>query len=56
MMAPVLWVLAVLSTITVIHRIWYTYLMAKGMRLPGRRRGHPAGGVDPQPGGIRPGV
>ena len=25
-MAPVLWVLAVLSTITVIHRIRYTYL------------------------------
>ena len=24
-MAPVLWVIAVLSTITVIHRIWYTY-------------------------------
>jgi CDP-diacylglycerol--glycerol-3-phosphate 3-phosphatidyltransferase len=24
-MAPALWVLAVLSTITVIHRIYYTY-------------------------------
>ena len=30
-MAPVLWVLAVLSTITVIHRIRYTYVMTKGL-------------------------
>jgi CDP-diacylglycerol--glycerol-3-phosphate 3-phosphatidyltransferase len=30
-MAPVLWVLAVLSTITVIHRIRYTYQMTKDM-------------------------
>jgi CDP-diacylglycerol--glycerol-3-phosphate 3-phosphatidyltransferase len=30
-MAPVLWVLAVLSTITVIHRIRYTYLQTKLM-------------------------
>jgi CDP-diacylglycerol---glycerol-3-phosphate 3-phosphatidyltransferase len=30
-MAPVLWVLAVLSTITVIHRIRYTYLMTKDL-------------------------
>jgi len=30
-MAPVLWVLAVLSTITVIHRIQYTYSNTKGM-------------------------
>jgi len=28
-MAPVLWVLAVLSTITVIHRISYTYQRTK---------------------------
>ena len=28
-MAPVLWVLAVLSTITVIHRIQYTYQNTK---------------------------
>jgi CDP-diacylglycerol--glycerol-3-phosphate 3-phosphatidyltransferase len=28
-MAPVLWVLAVLSTITVIHRIQYTYSNTK---------------------------
>jgi CDP-diacylglycerol---glycerol-3-phosphate 3-phosphatidyltransferase len=28
-MAPVLWVLAVLSTITVIHRIIYTYQNTK---------------------------
>jgi CDP-diacylglycerol---glycerol-3-phosphate 3-phosphatidyltransferase len=28
-MAPVLWVLAVLSTITVIHRIRYTYVMTR---------------------------
>jgi CDP-diacylglycerol--glycerol-3-phosphate 3-phosphatidyltransferase len=31
-MAPVLWVLAVLSTVTVIHRIAYTYEMTKKMR------------------------
>jgi CDP-diacylglycerol--glycerol-3-phosphate 3-phosphatidyltransferase len=30
-MAPVLWVLAVLSTITVIHRIRYTYQQTRGM-------------------------
>jgi CDP-diacylglycerol--glycerol-3-phosphate 3-phosphatidyltransferase len=30
-MAPVLWVLAVLSTITVIHRITYTYQYTKHM-------------------------
>ncbi len=30
-MAPVLWVLAVLSTITVIHRISYTYQKTKGL-------------------------
>ena len=30
-MAPVLWVLAVLSTITVIHRIQYTYQFTKSM-------------------------
>jgi CDP-diacylglycerol---glycerol-3-phosphate 3-phosphatidyltransferase len=30
-MAPVLWVLAVLSTITVIHRIQYTYQNTKGL-------------------------
>jgi CDP-diacylglycerol--glycerol-3-phosphate 3-phosphatidyltransferase len=29
-MAPVLWVLAVLSTITVIHRITYTYQQTTG--------------------------
>jgi CDP-diacylglycerol--glycerol-3-phosphate 3-phosphatidyltransferase len=28
-MAPVLWVIAVLSTITVIHRIRYTYLQTR---------------------------
>jgi CDP-diacylglycerol--glycerol-3-phosphate 3-phosphatidyltransferase len=32
-MAPALWVLAVLSTITVIHRISYTYTMAKTLTL-----------------------
>ncbi len=32
-MAPALWVLAVLSTLTVIHRISYTYSMAKGLAL-----------------------
>jgi CDP-diacylglycerol--glycerol-3-phosphate 3-phosphatidyltransferase len=30
-MAPVLWVLAVISTITVIHRIRYTYVMTRHM-------------------------
>jgi len=30
-MAPVLWVLAVLSTITVVHRIAYTYQMTRNM-------------------------
>jgi len=34
-MAPVLWVLAVLSTITVIHRIRYTYVQTRGM-VPAR--------------------
>ena len=33
-MAPVLWVLAVLSTITVIHRIRYTYLQASQLPMP----------------------
>jgi CDP-diacylglycerol--glycerol-3-phosphate 3-phosphatidyltransferase len=37
-MAPALWVLAVLSTITVIHRISYTYTMAKGLALDERAR------------------
>jgi CDP-diacylglycerol--glycerol-3-phosphate 3-phosphatidyltransferase len=32
-MAPALWVLAVLSTITVIHRISYTYTMAKTLTM-----------------------
>jgi CDP-diacylglycerol--glycerol-3-phosphate 3-phosphatidyltransferase len=32
-MAPALWVLAVLSTITVIHRISYTYTMARRLAL-----------------------
>jgi hypothetical protein len=32
-MAPALWVLAVLSTVTVIHRISYTYTMAKALKL-----------------------
>jgi CDP-diacylglycerol--glycerol-3-phosphate 3-phosphatidyltransferase len=31
-MAPVLWVLAVLSTVTVIHRISYTYQRTKAQR------------------------
>jgi CDP-diacylglycerol---glycerol-3-phosphate 3-phosphatidyltransferase len=52
-MAPVLWVLAVLSTITVIHRISYTYTMAKGMRLEARGAATRAG-VDPLPVPIRP--
>jgi CDP-diacylglycerol--glycerol-3-phosphate 3-phosphatidyltransferase len=45
-MAPALWVLAVLSTITVIHRISYTYTMAKGLALD-------VPGSSPQPTPIR---
>jgi CDP-diacylglycerol---glycerol-3-phosphate 3-phosphatidyltransferase len=32
-MAPVLWILAVLSTITVVHRVVYTYQNTKGMAI-----------------------
>ena len=32
-MAPVLWILAVISTLTVIHRISYTYGKTKGVRM-----------------------
>ena len=32
-MAPVLWILAVISTITVVHRIAYTYGKTKGVRM-----------------------
>jgi CDP-diacylglycerol---glycerol-3-phosphate 3-phosphatidyltransferase len=32
-MAPVLWILAVFSTVTVIHRILYTYQQTEGMRV-----------------------
>ena len=35
-MAPVLWVIAVLSTITVIHRITYTWQRTKEMEAPAR--------------------
>jgi CDP-diacylglycerol--glycerol-3-phosphate 3-phosphatidyltransferase len=35
-MAPVLWVIAVLSTITVIHRIVYTWQRTKEMEAPAR--------------------
>jgi CDP-diacylglycerol--glycerol-3-phosphate 3-phosphatidyltransferase len=45
-MAPALWVLAVLSTLTVIHRISYTYTMAKGLALD-------VPGSSPQPTPIR---
>ena len=34
-MAPALWILAVLSTITVIHRIRYTYLETERRKLIG---------------------
>jgi CDP-diacylglycerol--glycerol-3-phosphate 3-phosphatidyltransferase len=30
-MAPVLWLIAVLSTITVIHRMYYTWQRTEGM-------------------------
>ena len=36
-MAPVLWVIAVLSTITVIHRITYTWQRTKEMEAPAGR-------------------
>ena len=35
-MAPVLWVIAVLSTITVVHRILYTWQRTKEMEAPAR--------------------
>ncbi len=41
-MAPVLWVIAVLSTITVIHRIHYTWLQTERARISARR-GRPLG-------------
>lgn len=37
-MAPVMWVLAVLSTITVIHRIRYTYEQTTGKQIAERER------------------
>ena len=37
-MAPVLWVIAVLSTITVIHRVTYTWQRTRGMDAPGAGR------------------
>jgi hypothetical protein len=36
-MAPVLWVLAVLSTITVIHRIRYTYVQSTAQESAARQ-------------------
>ncbi len=50
-MAPALWVLAVLSTITVIHRISYTYTMAKALHLepPTKRSAPPENIVEPTP-------
>jgi len=35
-MAPVLWVIAVLGSITVIHRIWYTYQRTQPVTLPAK--------------------
>ena len=46
-MAPVLWILAVLSTITVIHRIRYTYQMTK--HLAPVRETKPIAQYEPQP-------
>src|SRR5258708_39233430 len=40
-MAPVLWVIAVLSTITVIHRIIYTWQRTTEMDAPARAAGTP---------------
>jgi CDP-diacylglycerol--glycerol-3-phosphate 3-phosphatidyltransferase len=50
-MAPALWVLAVFSTITVIHRISYTYTMARQLALDAPASSAP-GSVEPVP--IRP--
>jgi CDP-diacylglycerol--glycerol-3-phosphate 3-phosphatidyltransferase len=36
-MAPVLWVLAVLSTLTVIHRIRFTYVQSTAQEAAERR-------------------
>jgi CDP-diacylglycerol--glycerol-3-phosphate 3-phosphatidyltransferase len=36
-MGPVLWVLAVLSTITVIHRIRYTYVQSTAREAAARQ-------------------
>jgi CDP-diacylglycerol--glycerol-3-phosphate 3-phosphatidyltransferase len=49
-MAPVLWVLAVLSTVTVIHRISYTYQMTKGMTpTPAKKKAEIPLAAAPQP-------
>jgi CDP-diacylglycerol--glycerol-3-phosphate 3-phosphatidyltransferase len=53
-MAPALWVLAVLSTITVIHRISYTYTMSKGLRLNASAAATSALISEAQPTPIRP--
>jgi len=36
-MAPILWVIAVIGNITVIHRIWYTYDMTRERDLEAQR-------------------
>ena len=41
-MAPVLWVLAVISTITVIHRIWYTYQQTTAMEAANKALQNPS--------------
>jgi CDP-diacylglycerol--glycerol-3-phosphate 3-phosphatidyltransferase len=48
-MAPVLWVLAVLSTVTVIHRISYTYQMTKGMTPARAKKAEVPLAAAPQP-------
>ena len=53
-MAPVLWILAVLSTITVIHRIRFTYQMTK--HLAPIRPAVPAPARVTQPGSTQPGT
>jgi CDP-diacylglycerol---glycerol-3-phosphate 3-phosphatidyltransferase len=47
-MAPVLWVLAVLSTITVIHRISYTYSRTKTAPAPAKAATGPARATAPE--------
>ena len=56
-MAPVLWVIGVLGSITVIHRIWYTYQRTKptgpAVKDAGGRMQEAGGGVRREPTAVR---